>query len=181
MIVISLLLAVSTGSTVFAIIVVIIIAVIAISATRKNEENTEQSPRYMQKEIPMSPETQALYVLGRQMVLNRDFDDAITVYTRLLELDPKFWPAAMMLGNLLFEKDKEASFAGLKIMERHFEAEGASFDDPALKDLALYFYMLGYHYNRHNSTDKANMFRNAAMNSRAFVKEYKSFRTKFAY
>jgi hypothetical protein len=108
-------------------------------------------------------------------------DNAVAVFLRLLEVDPGYWPAAMMVGNLLFEKDTEASFAGLKVMERYLEAEGADFNDPALKDFALCFYMLGYHYNRHNCIDKANMFRNAAMNSREFVKGYKSFRTKFPY
>jgi hypothetical protein len=176
---ISLLLAINTW-VVFAIIVGIIIVIIIFS-TRKREEANEQSTIDLQKEVPMSPEAYGMYILAREMTFDGKLDDAIFVFKKVLELEPDSWSAAMMLGNLVFEKDRELSFECLKIMEQHFIDEGANFNDPALKDLGLYFYMLGYHYNRYNFTDKAIMFRNIAMNSRSFVKDFKGFRNKFPY
>lgn len=176
---ISLLLAVNTG-LVSAIIIGAVI-IIVIFSSRKREETNEPSTIDLQKEMPMSPEAYGMYILARELTFDGKLDDAIFAFKRILAFEPGSVPAAMMLGNLVFEKEKELSFECLKMMEEYFVSEGANFNDPALKDMALNFYMLGYHYNRHNFTDKAIMFKNIAMNSRRFVKDFKDFRNKFPY
>jgi hypothetical protein len=179
----SLILAISPGLTILIVIAGIVILIIAVSSLRRKEEKEDTGPSAidMKKDMNWSPEVMAMYMLGKQMVFNRDFDEAILVFQRMLSFDPTNWTAGTMIGNLTFEKDKELSFVCLKMLEQHWENEGASFNDPALRDYALYFYMLGFHYNRHNIPGKAYMFHTLAMNSRSFVKEYKDFRKRFPY
>jgi len=181
---ISPLLAANPGFIVIVIIVlvmVVAIPVFAISYARKKKEPVSQSSFDPNKIIPMSPEVQGMYVLAKRMVFNGELDRAIIVCERMYALEPDSLLVNMLLGNLIFEKHPELSFQCLKRMERYLQEEGVRVDDPGVKDWAMYFYMLGFHYNRHYATDKAITLQNAAMNSRDFVKRHKAFRERFPY
>jgi tetratricopeptide (TPR) repeat protein len=140
------------------------------------------------KNVPDTPvdinnttDVAALTAFARQCACDGRIDIAIAGFKRVLELDPQSWYAGTMLGNLVFDRDKELSFACLQMLERQIFEEGKQFDDVTLQDFALNYYMLGYHYNRHKNSERAIMFRDIAMKNPSFVTDFKEFRKKFSY
>lgn len=119
--------------------------------------------------------------LARECLYEDKIDQAKICFKRVIEIDPDNFYAWTMLGNMLFAEDPETSFKGLKIMEYEIQKDGTNLNDESLKEYALNFYMLGYHYNFNNETEKGELLKNIAMKNKSFIKDYVDFQQKYQY
>jgi tetratricopeptide (TPR) repeat protein len=148
-----------------------------VSASLNNVKNVINPP----KDISRMNNADEVLQLARECLIDNRIEEAKICFKRVVEIDPDHWPAWMMLGNLLFEEDIETSFKGLKIMEQEVQKDGTNLSDDSLKDYALNFYMLGYHYHHNNETAKGEMLKNIAIKNKSFIKDYADFKKKYPY
>jgi hypothetical protein len=133
------------------------------------------------KDISSMNNVDEVIQLARECLYDDRIEEAKICFKRVVEIDPDNWYAWTMLGNMLFAEDIETSFKGLKIMEQEIQKDGTNLNDDSLKDYALNFYMLGYHYHHNNETAKGGMLKNIAMKNKSFIKDYADFRQKYPY
>lgn len=106
---------------------------------------------------------------------------SIAAHKRMIILNPDNTTSVGALGLLYFGKDNTLSY---EYLLKYYNAElktETNLESSKYYDLAVLFYILGYHFNSKNENNLSSKFKKAAFNTPSFKSTYSNLISEYSY